>query len=56
MSALYPLLPRTSYAANLGYEAIGLAAAIMVLLGVRRNRPGRRALWHWLAAGKRAEH
>ena len=50
-SAAWPLLPRASYAANIGYEAIGLSAVIMVLVGVRRNRPERRALWYWFAAG-----
>ncbi|MGI5245244.1 putative bifunctional diguanylate cyclase/phosphodiesterase [Dactylosporangium sp. CA-139066] len=50
-AAGYPLLPRSSYAANLGYEAVGLGAVIMVLLGVRRNRPQRRALWYWFAVG-----
>jgi diguanylate cyclase (GGDEF)-like protein len=50
-SVAYPLLPGNSYLANFGYESVGSGAVIMVLLGVRRNRPQRRALWYWFAAG-----
>jgi diguanylate cyclase (GGDEF)-like protein len=47
----YPMLPRSSYAANLGYEAVGFSAVIMVLLGVRRNRPERRSVWYAFGIG-----
>ncbi|WP_432831309.1 putative bifunctional diguanylate cyclase/phosphodiesterase [Dactylosporangium sp. CA-092794] len=50
-AALCALLPRGSGLANAGYEAIGLGSLAVVLLGVRRNRPERRALWYWFAAG-----
>jgi diguanylate cyclase (GGDEF)-like protein len=46
-----PLLPRTSYLANLECEALGLGAIVAVLVGVRRNRPGRAAPWYCFAAG-----
>ncbi|WP_432979418.1 putative bifunctional diguanylate cyclase/phosphodiesterase [Dactylosporangium sp. CA-233914] len=49
--AVYPLLPPFSYAANLGYEIVGFASVIMVLLGVRRHRPARPDVWYLLAAG-----
>ncbi|GAA3202991.1 EAL domain-containing protein [Dactylosporangium siamense] len=47
----YPLLPGDSYAANFSFELIGLAAVTALLVGVRRNRPPRRALWLWFAVG-----
>ncbi|MET7417502.1 EAL domain-containing protein [Dactylosporangium sp. NPDC005555] len=50
-AATYPLLPKTGYVANIGYETVGFGAVTMVLIGVRRNRPPRRALWYWFAAG-----
>ncbi|MER7002356.1 bifunctional diguanylate cyclase/phosphodiesterase [Dactylosporangium sp. NPDC000555] len=50
-AAVCPLLPKNSYLANVGYEAVAFGAVIMVLLGVRRNRPERRALWYLFAAG-----
>src|SRR5262245_33858114 len=33
------------------WALIGLASAAAVLVGVRRNRPRRRAPWLWMAAG-----
>ncbi|MEU0559927.1 EAL domain-containing protein [Dactylosporangium sp. NPDC006015] len=46
-----PLLPDGTYAADFGFEVVGLFSVTMVLLGVRRNRPPRRALWFWFAGG-----
>jgi diguanylate cyclase (GGDEF)-like protein len=51
LAVAYPLLPRTSYVANLAHEFVGLGAVIMVLLGVRRNRPARAGPWYCFAAG-----
>ncbi|MEV0133555.1 bifunctional diguanylate cyclase/phosphodiesterase [Dactylosporangium sp. NPDC050688] len=50
-AAACPLLPEGTYVAEVGFELIGLTAATMVLVGVRRNRPPRRALWYWFTGG-----
>ncbi|GAA0729486.1 EAL domain-containing protein [Dactylosporangium roseum] len=47
--AAYPLLPRGDHLTNLAYGVAGLGTVLLVLLGVRRNRPDRPALWYWLA-------
>ncbi len=47
----YFLLPNG--AVKIGaYTTIGLASGALILLGVRRHRPARPALWYWLAAGQ----
>ncbi|AEV83579.1 signal peptide protein [Actinoplanes sp. SE50] len=48
------LLPSSGLAANLGYNAIGLLAALAVLAGVRLHRPERARAWYWLSAGQAA--
>ncbi|GAA2615762.1 hypothetical protein GCM10010399_53410 [Dactylosporangium fulvum] len=47
--AAYPLLPHGDHLTNLAYGVAGLGTVLLVLLGVRRNRPDRPALWYWLA-------
>ncbi|GAA2390381.1 putative bifunctional diguanylate cyclase/phosphodiesterase [Dactylosporangium salmoneum] len=51
VAVAYPLLPQNSALANGAYESVGLGAVIMVLLGVRRNRPPSRRMWYWFATG-----
>ena len=34
------------------YDTLGLSAVAAILVGVRRNRPGTRGTWWWLAAGQ----
>ncbi|BCJ49330.1 hypothetical protein Asp14428_08050 [Actinoplanes sp. NBRC 14428] len=48
----YFLLPEGSLARNLGYNAIGLVSALLILLAVRLHRPRRPAMWYWFAAGQ----
>jgi diguanylate cyclase (GGDEF)-like protein len=50
-AAICPLLPDDNYAADFGFELVGIASVIAVLVGVRRNRPPRRTLWYWFAGG-----
>ena len=37
---------------SLGYDVIGLAFGVLILVGVRVHRPARPGLWYWLAAGQ----
>ncbi|MDI6099518.1 bifunctional diguanylate cyclase/phosphodiesterase [Actinoplanes sp. NEAU-A12] len=48
----YYLLPRGSLAASTLYSGIGLCAALMIIVGVRRQRPRRPGLWYLFAAGQ----
>jgi diguanylate cyclase (GGDEF)-like protein len=34
------------------YVAVGLSSVAAIVVGVRRNRPARRAAWYWMAAGQ----
>ncbi|MFI5493654.1 putative bifunctional diguanylate cyclase/phosphodiesterase [Actinoplanes sp. NPDC051859] len=51
-TAGYYLLPADSLASNLGYDAIGLIATVAIILGVRKHRPARPAMWYWFAGGQ----
>ncbi|MFC4063581.1 putative bifunctional diguanylate cyclase/phosphodiesterase [Actinoplanes subglobosus] len=51
-TAGYFLLPASSHAARITYNAIGLAAVVAMLVGVRLYRPRRPGLWYWFAAGQ----
>ncbi|GAA2700719.1 putative bifunctional diguanylate cyclase/phosphodiesterase [Actinoplanes palleronii] len=53
-TAGYYLLPADGLAANLFYNAIGLLATLVILLGVRVHRPQRPHVWYWLSAGQAA--
>jgi hypothetical protein len=48
----YFLLPASSLAATLTYNAIGLVSSLAILAGVRLHRPERPAMWYWFAAGQ----
>jgi hypothetical protein len=48
----YFLLPTGGLVANITYNVIGLASALLILAGARRNRPQRPAMWYWFAAGQ----
>lgn len=50
LSAIYLLVPRV----NVGpvFNAIGLSAAVMIVLGARMHRPARRLPWYLFAAGQ----
>ena len=47
-------LPPDGLAANLAYNAIGLASTIGILVGVRLHRPSRPSVWYLFAAGQAA--
>ncbi|KUL25293.1 putative bifunctional diguanylate cyclase/phosphodiesterase [Actinoplanes awajinensis] len=53
-TAAFYLLARDGLAANLLYNAVGLCSALMILVGVRRYRPRRPAMWYLFAAGQMA--
>lgn len=46
------LLPASSITARICYNAIGLASAVALLVGVRLYQPRRPGLWYWFAAGQ----
>jgi diguanylate cyclase (GGDEF)-like protein len=47
----YPLLPSETVASTLVYNGLGLISVLVILYGVRRNRPAGAAGWYLLAAG-----
>ena len=51
LSLGYFLLPK-GFALNGLYDALNLASAAAIVVGVRLNRPPRRAPWYVLAAGQ----
>ncbi|PRY33545.1 putative bifunctional diguanylate cyclase/phosphodiesterase [Pseudosporangium ferrugineum] len=51
-TAAYFLLPDEGLVSNLVYDAIGLVSTVMIIVGVRLHRAGRRAMWYWFAAGQ----
>jgi diguanylate cyclase (GGDEF)-like protein len=48
----YFLLPTGGLAANVAYNVIGAASALVILLAVRLHRPERPAMWFWFASGQ----
>ena len=53
-TAGYYLVPFDSLSSNLIYNSIGLCSALVIVVGVRRQRPRRPAMWYWFAAGQGA--
>jgi diguanylate cyclase (GGDEF)-like protein len=51
-TAGYFLLPTGGLVANVTYNVIGLASALLILAGVRLHRPQRPGMWYWFAAGQ----
>ncbi|MFI7603068.1 EAL domain-containing protein [Actinoplanes sp. NPDC049681] len=51
-TAAYFLLPSDGLASNLGYDAIGLTATVLIVAGVRLHRARRPAMWYLFAAGQ----
>ncbi|PVU81173.1 hypothetical protein DDP54_17710 [Cellulomonas sp. WB94] len=49
--AAYLAVPR-GLARDGMYLVVGLSGVVAIVVGVRRNRPARRAAWYWLAAGQ----
>jgi len=50
-SAGYPLLREGTLAATLAYNGVGALCVLVILWGVRRNRPDNRRAWYLYAAG-----
>jgi diguanylate cyclase len=48
----YFLVPVSHVASTITYDAIGLAAAVMMIVGVRLHRPAQPWIWYWFAAGQ----
>jgi diguanylate cyclase (GGDEF)-like protein len=46
------LFPDHGVAQRLFYNAVGLLAAVAMVVGVRLHRPQRPAMWYWFAAGQ----
>ncbi|MEV6597569.1 bifunctional diguanylate cyclase/phosphodiesterase [Actinoplanes sp. NPDC051346] len=51
-TAGYYLMPYDGLPSNLTYNVIGLVSATMIIVGVRRHRSLRPAMWYWFAAGQ----
>jgi diguanylate cyclase (GGDEF)-like protein len=51
---VYFLIPNDTIVGSVAYDVIGLASVVMILHGVRRNRPMRPSMWYCFAAGQGA--
>ena len=51
LTVVYFAVPESRESKLLLYNGTGLASIVVVLYGVRRNKPAQRASWYWFAGG-----